>query len=87
MSIVIIKHAEDPRMVRLWNRDTKSYLHLSGLGETTDVNHSWLGFSHQAEALRQRAITRAEDWPYVRQSRNAHLGTENFKASTTVRPV
>lgn len=84
MSIVRIKSAEDPRMVRLWNRDTKSYLHLSGQGETTDVNHSWLGFAHQTDALRQRASARAEGWPYVRRSRNDHLSPENFTASTTV---
>ena len=65
--------AEDPRLVRLWNRETKSYRHLSGQGETTDVNQSWLGFSYQADALRQRAAIRGEGWPYVRQSRNAHV--------------
>ena len=73
MSIDRIRNAEDPRMVRLWNRETKSYLHLSGKGETTDVNHSWLGFSYQADALRQRAAIRGEGWPYVRRSRNSHL--------------
>ena len=73
MSKYRIRSAEDPRLVRLWNRETKSYLHLSGQGETTDVNQSWLGFSYHADALRQRAEIRCEGWPYVRQSRNAHI--------------
>lgn len=73
MSIERLKTAQDPRMIRLWNPTAKAYLHLSGRGETRDVNHSWLGFSFQAEALRQRAKARAQDWPYVRRSRNLHL--------------
>jgi hypothetical protein len=73
MSKYRIRSAEDPRLVRLWNRETKSYLHLSGQGETTDVNQSWLGFFYQADALCQRAEIRCEGWSYVRQSRKAHI--------------
>lgn len=78
MSIVPLKTQEDPRMHRLWNPETRCYLHLSGAGETPDVNLSWIGFAYQAETLRQRAATRGEDWPYVRRGRNDHLqdGTE-----------
>ena len=75
MSIDRIKTAEDPRLVRLWNPASNVYLHLSGHDETNDVSNSWLGFSYQADALRQRAKARGETWPYVRRSRDAHLST------------
>jgi len=60
MSLDRIRSAEDPRLVRLLGtRETQNpYLHLSGQCETTDVNQSWLGFSYQADALRQRAEIR-----------------------------
>jgi len=72
MTIAMTKGAEDPRMVRLFNPATNAYLHLSGQGETSDVNQSWLGFSYQAENLRQRAEADEREWPYVRWGRNAH---------------
>ena len=75
MSIERIKTAEYPRLVRLWNPSSYVCLHLSGEGETSDVNHSWLGFSSQADALRQRAKAQGIDWTIVRCSRNIHFGT------------
>jgi hypothetical protein len=73
MTIEMTRGAEDPRMIRLLNPATNAYLHLSGQGETTDVNQSWLGFSYQAVNLRQRAAAWGEEWPYLRWGRNAHL--------------
>lgn len=73
MSNIPYKDKEDPRMHRLWNPETRCYLHMSGAGETRDVNFSWIGFAYQADALRQRAAIRGEGWPYVRRSRNSHL--------------
>lgn len=64
---------QDPRMHRLWNPETKCYLHLSGAGETSAPDCSWLGYAYQADNLRQRASARGEPWPYVRRHRNAHL--------------
>lgn len=64
---------EDPRMHRLWNPETKCYLHLSGAGETSNPDYSWLGFGCQADALRHSARQRGEPWPYVRKGRNDHL--------------
>lgn len=61
---------EDPRMHRLWNPQTRRYLHLSATCETDDINLSWLGYQHQADTLRERARIRGDDWPYVRRSRN-----------------
>lgn len=78
MSNLPLKTQEDPRMHRLWNPETRCYLHLSAAGETPDVNLSWIGFAYQAETLRQRVAARSEAWPYVRRGRNEHLqdGTE-----------
>jgi hypothetical protein len=73
MSVQWTKHAEDPRLVRLWSRSSNAYLHLSGRGETKDVNHSWLGLPQQADVLKQRAKARGEEWNYVRRGKNAHL--------------
>lgn len=68
---------EDPRMHRLWNPETRRYLHLSGRGETDDVTWSWLGFHYQSEALRDRALLLGDDWPYVRRARSAHREQTN----------
>lgn len=61
---------EDARMHRLWNPETKRYLHLSGDRETDDINLSWLGYQHQADNLRARALADSKPWPYRRRSRN-----------------
>lgn len=62
---------EDARMHRLWNPATRQYLHLCGDRETPDIGLSWLGYAHQAANLRDRALARGDDWPYVRRSRLA----------------
>lgn len=77
MSIAPLKTQEDPRMHRLWNPETRCYLHLSGIGETRDVNFSWIGFAYHSDTLRQRTEARGEAWPYVRRSRNAHAAATN----------
>lgn len=53
--------------IRLWNPTTRAYLHMSGEGETKDVNYSWRGFVRQAQELRCRAEIRGEEWPYHMQ--------------------
>lgn len=50
---------------RLWNPETRQYLHLSGEGETPDTFYSWSGYPHQARTLERRATERGETWPYV----------------------
>ena len=75
MSIDRITTAEGPRLVRLWNPSSYACLHLLGQGETTDVNHSWLGVYYQLDALDQRAKAQGIDWTFVHRSRNTHLGT------------
>lgn len=55
----------DPRMIRLRNSATRQYLHLSAEGETQGQTYAWLGYRHQADALRDRASVRGEAWPYV----------------------
>lgn len=70
---------ENPRMHRLWNPSTKRYLHLSGTGETDDINLSWLGHPHQADTLRNRALADSKPWPYRRRSRNvAQVAVPSF---------
>lgn len=81
MSISPLKTQEDPRMHRLLNPATRCYLHLSGAGETRNVNFSWIGFAYQADTLRQRAAARGEAWPYVRRGRNQHQQDANGGAS------
>jgi len=51
--------------VRLRNPQTRDLLHLSGAGVTTDVTWAWLGHMHQARTLRERALIRGEDWPFM----------------------
>lgn len=62
--------AEDTRMHRLWNPQTRRYLHMAADRETDDINLSWLGYQHQADTLRARALADSKPWPYVRRSRN-----------------
>ena len=50
------------KLFRLYNLETKRYLHLSGSGEVPSTHYAWVGFEHQAEALRSRA---GEDFPYI----------------------
>lgn len=62
--------SEDVRMHRLFNPETRQYLHLSGKGETPDVGLSWLGYQHQADTLRARALADSKPWPYRRRPRD-----------------
>lgn len=39
------------KKVRLFNRDTGEFAHLSGSGKTKSVDSAWLGFLHQADRL------------------------------------
>ncbi|WP_243612958.1 hypothetical protein [Shimia aestuarii] len=50
---------------RLRDCTTGEFLHLSGQGRTRDIKLSWLGFSHQAQTLRDRALARGEPWPFT----------------------
>lgn len=50
--------------VRLRDPQSGELLHLSGQGTTTDGTYSWIGYRHQADALRSRAETRGEQWPF-----------------------
>jgi hypothetical protein len=54
--------------VRLRNPETRAYLHLSGEGETKDVNYSWRGFVRQADALKERVTESGKEWPYRMES-------------------
>lgn len=61
----------DPRMIRLKNIEAKTYLHMSGRGETKNVDHAWLSYQYQADTLKERALTRGEEWPYRKVRRKA----------------
>lgn len=61
----------DPRMVRLHNKRDNTFLHMSGSGDCASDCYAWLGYPYQAENLKQRALTRGEEWPYVKVSRTA----------------
>lgn len=70
---------EDNRMHRLWNPSTKRYLHMSADRETDDINLSWLGYHHQADNLRNRALADSKPWPYRRRSRSvAQVAVPSF---------
>ncbi len=56
-------HNPKPK-VRLKDRVTGEYLHLSGAGVTTGTHYAWNGTKAQARALRDRAAARGEDWPF-----------------------
>lgn len=62
--------AEGNRMHRLWNPQTRRYLRMAADRETDDINLSWLGYQHQADNLRNRALADSKPWPYRRRSRN-----------------
>lgn len=56
-------HTPKPK-VRLRDRATGAYLHLSGVGVTTGTRYAWSGTKAQARALRDRATAKGEDWPF-----------------------
>lgn len=70
-----IDHAMNERMhfarlnqqyrVRLFNPETRQYLHLSGTGETKGTDYSWCGWRHQAARLKAAAKRDGAPWPYV----------------------
>lgn len=57
--------AKDPRMKRLFNTETRKYLHTSGSGEVQTTDFAWFGYAYQADTLEQRAKILKEPWPYV----------------------
>lgn len=59
-----VQHAD--RMIRLKDMSTRQYLHLSGSGTTRDIDQAWLGYIHQADTLRKRAVTRGDPWPFTK---------------------
>jgi hypothetical protein len=50
--------------IRLWNPQTRKYLHASGSGEVQSEVYAWRGFYRQADVLMQRAQIRGDEWPY-----------------------
>jgi hypothetical protein len=78
MRVAMHKSRMERFMIRLWNPTTNGYLHLSGRGEVSSADWSWLGLPKQAEALRNRALKRGEDWPYraVPKNENEHSDGE-----------
>jgi hypothetical protein len=62
--------SEDARMHRLWNPGTRRYLHMAADRETDDINLSWLGYQHQSDTLRDRALADSKPWPCRRRSRD-----------------
>lgn len=65
----MIDHPQDrrdlrPYLRRLYNAETRSYLHLSGAGETKTVAYAWSGTRAQAQNLSDRAKVRGEAFPY-----------------------
>lgn len=55
--------------VRLYDHKQGCYLHMTGEITTTNVEWSWLGTRIQAQTLRERALTRGEEFPYKIVSR------------------
>jgi len=51
-------------MIRLRDPNTEEFLHLSGSGTTRDATYAWIGFKHQARALRAKAIASGQPWPF-----------------------
>lgn len=54
----------DQNMIRLWNPATRSFLHLSGEGETPNILNAWLGYRKQARALRDQMKAQGKTFPY-----------------------
>lgn len=53
------------KQLRIYNPETRAYLHLSGAGETKGTDYAWCGTQHQAETLAAHARETGKDWPYV----------------------
>lgn len=51
--------------IRLVNPATGKWLHLSGKGETDQLNNAWSGLGKQARALRNATKDRGDPWPFV----------------------
>lgn len=51
--------------VRFQNPKTKEYLHLSGTGRTTGTDYAWIGTRAQARAIRDRALSGDQPWPFI----------------------
>ena len=56
-------HGLKPK-VRFRIAGTRQYLHLSGAGVTHGTRYAWSGTKAQARALRDRAISQGQDWPF-----------------------
>lgn len=54
-----------PPEIRLIDRSTGHYLHLSGRGEVQGRAYAWSGTRAQARELRRRAIEAGRDWPFT----------------------
>ena len=51
--------------VRFRDPKTKEYLHLSGTGRTNGVDYAWIGTRAQARAIRDRALSADQPWPFI----------------------
>lgn len=49
---------------QLFDPETRTYLHLSGTGTTSDATYAWSGTVTQARTLHERAMIRREPWPW-----------------------
>ncbi len=48
---------------RLYDAETKQYVHQSGEGMTSDRNYSWVGTKAQAHNLARKAKAEGQGWP------------------------
>lgn len=44
---------------------SKTYLHLSGVGETHGIDYAWSGTRVQAQAIRNKALSEGREWPFI----------------------
>lgn len=51
--------------VRFRDPKTKEYLHLSGTGRTKGTDYAWIGTRVQARAIRDRALSEDQPWPFI----------------------
>lgn len=51
--------------VRFRDPKTKEYLHLSGFGKTKGTDYAWIGTHAQARAIRDRALSEDQPWPFI----------------------
>lgn len=56
------KRLQASDMIRLRCTVTGKWLHLDGRSLTSNHAHAWLGTRAQGRTLRDRALTRNEDW-------------------------